>query len=100
MKEPEDLVRKQILLTPTQINFLEERGDLSAEARKIIDATIQQRKNEIFERYLIIFAVGLMFIAIATIITVSFIMAAVMAIGVAYIIYSVLATILWRVRHA
>jgi len=69
MEPPSDLKQCNIRLYPHQLHFLETFDDnISTATRKAITVLMQQKQTIQIERQLLIFALGLMFIGISTVI--------------------------------
>jgi len=69
MDPPSDLISRHIMFYPQHITFLETIDDnISTATRKAITVLMQQKQNIKIERQLLIFAIGLMFIGISTVV--------------------------------
>ena len=89
MDEPQDLIRHQILFYPKQLKFLGDIDEnISTATRKIIDNQMKDNKNQIYEKYLLIFAFGIIFIVFSSFITNLLFSIIIMFIGIVYIGYS------------
>jgi len=100
MEEPEELVTNSIKLLPKHMNFLKtiDNNNLSSANRKAIDELISIKKNKILDKHLLFFAIGLMIIIFSTLMADLFVMAFVAGIGIAYVCYSTVSIIFWRLR--
>ena len=69
MEPPSDLKQCHILLYPQQIHFLEAYDEnISTATRKAITVLMNQKQTLNLERQLLIFALGLLFIGISTVV--------------------------------
>jgi len=99
MEEPQDLKRYQILFSPLDISYLEKINEnISTATRKLVHDSRNQKKNQILDRHLMIFAIGLLFIAFSTLMTHQFIIAIIAGIGIIYIVYSTTSIVRWKLR--
>lgn len=91
MSEPQELIDSHIKFFPRHITFLKtiDGNNLSNANRTVIDKQMNYLKNQKLERSLVIFAFGLLLLALSTFITIFSFSALILAIGVIYIAYSV-----------
>ena len=98
MEPPDDLVRKQINLYPRQLQFLETIDEnISTATRKAITMLMQRSKSLYLERQLLLFALGLVFIGISTVMVIPFNLLFVI-VGVCYLGFSIGNIIMQRWR--
>jgi len=89
MEEPQDVIDRHIKLFPTQISFLESIDEnISNATRKVIDTQIKKNKNQYLEKYLLLFAFGIVFIVFSSFINDLLFALIVLFIGIVYIGYS------------
>jgi len=89
MEAPSDLISKHIKLYPQQIHYLETIDEnISTATRKAITMLMQHTKNIKLERQLLLFALGLMFIGISTVMELPFNLVFITA-GVCYLGFSI-----------
>jgi succinate-acetate transporter protein len=100
MEEPQELVSKHIRFYPSQLSHLERiNNDISVATRKLVEKDMNQKKNQFIEKYMVLFAIGLLVITFATLQTIVVFMAVQMAIGVVFLVHSVMRIFLWRLNH-
>lgn len=91
MEQPPELVDVHQKLFPIHINYLKTIDDnLSNANRKALDTLIKQDKTQFIERYLLLFAFGLIFIVLAMFVAFFSIMVLLIAIGFFYMCYSLI----------
>ena len=99
MEEPEELVQTNFTMLPRHINILKTvNNNLSAANRKVIEEYDTIRKNKVLDKHLLFFAIGLMIIIFSTLMADLFVMALAAAIGIAYVCYSTVSIVIWRLR--
>lgn len=98
--EEDNQIRATIRFYPEHFEHLKSINEnVSSATRKLIEKDIKQDKYQFLERYMVLFAIGLMVITFATLITVPLFMGLQMAIGVVFLVYSVMRIFLWRINQ-
>lgn len=90
--EPQDLVFKHIKFLPKHIAFLEKEFDnnnISNACRLAIEKLMVNHKNLFLEKYLLIFAFGLVLIVFGTVTLPLYVSATFLSLGVIFIMYSI-----------
>jgi len=89
MEQPEDFISKHILYTQPQIDFLETIDpNISAASRKLTTKCMNNKRREVVEKNLVIFALGCLFIVLSFLMLNQFSYIASTVLGIFFVGYS------------
>lgn len=102
MEEPQDFIRTNFSLLPVHIDYLKkiDGNNLSGACRIALDKLINQTKREVMDRYLLLFAVGILFIIFSFSLYYNniFLLVGITVVGLFFVTYAAISALVWGVR--